>query len=433
MPQKIGVPTLKRLVRSPPDRETEIRDTAIRGFVVKALPSGAVRFYAQLGRGKRETIAHEQGSGSRKTLRGFPVDARDVLDRSKSSISLSWVRRECQRLQGAQIGGEDFSAQRQAERAIPTFERFLDAVYGPWLRDNPDHRDARGTLERLRTVFGKDFGRDKLDTLTPRRLDAWKARRLKGGATPATVNRDLTALKAALAAYARWNERFRNPLRGYKGIKVDPNRKIVRAFDEDEVTRLLQACADRDAHKRVERASGNQWREARGYKPLPALGVYADCLTPTVIVSLETGLRRGELFGLRWPFVDFKARTIQVEPETAKSARGRVVPLSDTAHQTLRDWWLQNGQPKRGRVFPVSNLKKSYHAVLADAAVTRVGEDGKRLNWHSLRHTFGSRLGAAGVDPETIRDMMGHSSLATTQRYLHTTADRKRRAIEALA
>jgi site-specific recombinase XerD len=55
------------------------------------------------------------------------------------------------------------------------------------------------------------------------------------------------------------------------------------------------------------------------------------------------------------------------------------------------------------------------------------------VSWHSLRHSFGSRLGAAGTDGETLRSLMGHADLRTTQRYLHAEEERKRAAVEALS
>ena len=71
MPQKINIPLLKKLVHSEsvPEREREITDRELTGLLVKHLPSGAVRFYAQVARGRRETIAHVQGSGQRRVKR----------------------------------------------------------------------------------------------------------------------------------------------------------------------------------------------------------------------------------------------------------------------------------------------------------------------------------------------------------------------------
>ena len=70
--------------------------------------------------------------------------------------------------------------------------------------------------------------------------------------------------------------------------------------------------------------------------------------------------------------------------------------------------------------------------MVAAAGIKRVNRKGERVNWHSLRHTFGSLLGAAGVDATTLMKLMGHANLETTQRYLHTDAERKRAAVERL-
>ena len=93
MPQKINIPLLKRLVASePPKREEEITDSELIGLLLKHLPSGAIRFYAQLKRKNRLAIAHEQGSGRRAVEyegKLQPVDARDVLERTKPDITLT--------------------------------------------------------------------------------------------------------------------------------------------------------------------------------------------------------------------------------------------------------------------------------------------------------------------------------------------------------
>jgi len=441
MPQKINIPLLKKLVHSEsvPEREREITDRELTGLLVKHLPSGAVRFYAQVARGRRETIAHVQGSGQRAVKREgeslYPIDACDVLDRTKPDITITWVRKECRRLQGDVIGGKDFTAQRQAERAIPTFRHFLDDDYGPWLKENPDNRDDAGTLARLRNGFIADFGSDKLDAITPLRLDTWKAKRLKNGVKAETVNRDLTALKSAFNKYAvKKYKSFDNPLRGYSLLKVDRNKKVVRAFNDDELAALLKAAELRDERKRKERSSNNRWRAKRGYKLLPSFdGKYPDCIHSAIIVAADTGMRRGEQFDLNWDHVDLKDGTVHIEGETTKSYLTRTLPLSKQALTVLRDWHVQQGCPKRGLVFGgVRDLKRSLYSLICDAGIERVTAQG-RLSWHSLRHTFGTRLGAEGVDGPTLQKLMGHADLKTTQRYLHTDEKRMRAAIEKLA
>ncbi len=155
-----------------------------------------------------------------------------------------------------------------------------------------------------------------------------------------------------------------------------------------------------------------------------------------MLTSLETGLRRSELFALEWPCVDFGEKSLRVEGKTAKTFQTREIPLNSAAVSVLRRWWLQLGQPKAGPVFAMDgerlgSLRKSFAAVLKAAGIknTKAG----RISWHSLRHSFGTRLGAAGADAATLRDLLGHADLAVTNRYLHSDAQRKRAAVDLLA
>jgi len=430
MPQKIDIPILKKLVNTAPAKAGDLRDTELKGFIVRCLPSGRCPLYAQIERGSRELLYHEQGSGKKKNKKGDrSVDARDILDRSKTGISLRWCRQEVRRLQGSET---DFVAERRAEKAIPTWKTYREEIYGPWLKDNPDHRHAGKTLARLNKCFS-EFNELKMDEITPRRVDTNKHKSINAGLKFETINRDITALKSALARYAEWNPNFINPLHGYKLIKVDRNKEPVRAFTEGETEKLLKALEKREEKIQAKRVSGNQWRKERKKELLPDLrGKYVDTLRPAVEISLDTGLRRGELFSLIWTHVDLNNCEIRIKGENTKSYLTRIIPLSDRAVSVLREWKLQQGHTQGNLVFPVTNLIKSFYQVLKDAGIKRVTGD-ISLNWHSLRHSFGSRLGAEGVDGTTIKELMGHANLTTTQRYLHSDKDRKRAAIEKLA
>jgi len=437
MPQKIDIPTIKKLVKTAPDKACDLRDTELNGFIIRRLPSGSCPLYAQIGRGSRELLYHEQGNGKKKNKKTGDrnVDASDILERSKTGISLRWCRQEVKRLQGSET---DFVAERRAEKIIPTWKTYREEIYRPWLEDNPDHRQAEKTLARLKKCFS-EFDELKMDEITPRRADTNKHKSIKAGLKPETVNRDITALKSALARYEKWNTNFINPLKGYKLIKVDRNKEIVRAFTENEVEALRVALEKREEKIKTNRASGNQWREERKKKLLPVLGGnYIDSLRPAVEISLATGLRRGELFSLTWPHVDLKKSEIRIKGENTKSFLTRIMPLSDHTISILREWKLQQGRTQGNLVFPGENggrltsLTKSFYPVIKDAGIERVKDD-ISLNWHSLRHTFGTQLGQTGVDPATIKELMGHADLKTTQRYLHSDIDRKREAIEKIA
>lgn len=418
-PQPIRAALIRTLAKAPPpDSPKEIRDKQ-QGMILRHQPSGYLGLYVELGRGKRERLC----------------DARRIIDPA-DELTLGAVRQRAQELRGRSAMGEDFTAQRAERRAVPTLETFLRDTYGPWVKGN--RVSGEQTLDRIKAHFEQPFGRYKLDAITIAKVDQWATKRRKDGVLPETINRDLSALHAALSRAVKLKLVAEHPLKGMEPLKVDSHRRVVRALTEDEETRLRAALEARDATKRQQRANANEWRRARGYDEYPPGGKFADPLTPAVLLSLETGMRRGELFALEWPDVSLSLpdSVIRLRGTTTKSYTSREVPLNASARRVLRDWWLQQGQPREGYVLTadggmLGSLKKSYKRALDDAGIE--SPPTSRINWHSLRHTFGSRLGRAGVDGSTLRELMGHASITTTQRYLHSDADRKRAAVERLA
>ena len=107
----------------------------------------------------------------------------------------------------------------------------------------------------------------------------------------------MAGLRAALAKAVEWNLLDENPLKTIKPLKTD-KAGIVRYLTAGEEKRLRAALAARDARLIEGRANGNAWREARGRDPLPAVtGPYGDYLAPLVLLSMNTGIRRGEALG----------------------------------------------------------------------------------------------------------------------------------------
>ena len=81
---------------------------------------------------------------------------------------------------------------------------------------------------------------------------------------------------------------------------------VVRYLSAEEEAACGRRCGERDADRRRVRDSANAWRRERGYEPGRSTGRYTDHLTPLVLLALNTGLRRGELFQLRWHDVQLK-------------------------------------------------------------------------------------------------------------------------------
>ncbi len=148
----------------------------------------------------------------------------------------------------------------------------------------------------------------------------------------------------------------------------------------------------------------------------------------------HTGLRKGELINLRWKSVDLTPNDERITVESyddweTKTGKTRIVPLNSSAVAIIR---RQQGRhpdfvftSKEGnQIHP----DKIYHAL--KSALLEIGLEG---DVHKLRHTFASQLNINGIDLVSIKDLLGHSDLATTQRYAHVSPKHLRTAVEVLA
>lgn len=236
-------------------------------------------------------------------------------------------------------------------------------------------KDLRYRVDTLRTHTA---GRP-LEAL-PDVADAIKRQGLAAGVAPATVNRLLAILRRVGNLAERWGW-TREPI----GRRVDlvPGERPREVY----VT---------PAHVR-------------------ALAAAAEPLTRDVILfAALTGLRRSEI--LRLTPADVRGKAVVVDSRS-KSGRARVVPLPAEALAIAR----------RRLPFGISVplLTKRFKAARQAAGLAH-------LRLHDLRHAFGTWLAEAGTDGPTIRDVMGHSSLTVTSRYLQSASESARRAVDKL-
>lgn len=388
----------------------EVNDTDLKGFGLRVQPSGVMSYYVRYRlRGKQTRIVIG------RTTEFTPAQARDAAKSMLAGINL----------------GTNPLDDRQPVKEAKTLGKFITDDFAPWVTT---HRKAAVTnLARIRKNFEAQLDKPltELNALT---VEKWRQQRLNHPVRPAkstTVNRDLAALKAALSKAVEWGFLEQHPLSKVKPTKVDTDG-IVRYLSDAERKALFAALAQREITKRADRAKANGWRRARDYPELPGLDSQAfyDHLQPAVIVSLNTGLRQGELLSLSWTDVNLPAQQLSIKGINAKSGKTRHIPLNTDALTALKQWRQQSPE-NNVLVFPGATGKKIVDVKTAWAKLLKQAGI-ESFRWHDMRHDFASRLVMAGVDLNTVRELLGHADLKMTLRYAHLAPEHKATAVEKL-
>jgi integrase len=158
--------------------------------------------------------------------------------------------------------------------------------------------------------------------------------------------------------------------------------------------------------------------------------MFTDHVKPLILLSINTGCGRGQLFDLTWPNVDLDRRILTVTGATAKSKRTRHIPLNREAALVLQGWRAQ-AEEADGLLF-VNEAGERFDRVNFSSRHLLKDADIAAFRWHDMRYHFASRLVMGGVDLNTVRELLGHSDYAMTLRYAHLAPEHKLKAVEVL-
>jgi integrase len=387
----------------PSQKQYDIWDSRLTGFILRVNPNGNHVYRCEYARGKRITL------GKANVL--TPMQARD----------------RALEILGEAAKGDDPQLLRKRKKCR-TLEAFMQNEYKPWVETN--RKDAAKTLARIHQCFVKPFGYKDLFEITPALIEQWRIQKLKLGRSAETVNRDIATFKAALSKAVLWGIIDKHPLTNLKLLKSDAAIK-VRYLSREEEKNLRIALDKREEELRGARDRGNQWREQRGYNLLPNLiDQFADHLKPMIVLSLNTGVRQGELLNLTWQSVDFAAKVLTIEGRLSKSGKTRHVPLNKEAFTVLQHWKKSNNN-NEDLVFPNDVGDKFYSVKKGWASILKLAQI-NNFRWHDMRHHFASRLVMTGVDLNTVRELLGHSDIKMTLRYVHLAPEHKAEAVARL-
>ncbi len=405
---KLTITTVKTI--KPTGKLVRYWDTEIKGFMLQVSPAGTMTYYLRY-RYEGKSLTYKIGRHPDIT----PTHARSIAQAKAGDVA-----------KGIDIQADKKKAARQQAIAKKTtLKGYIRYVYKDHLLT--ERRTGAKILQSIQTHFGQ-WENKQLQDISHFLVANWRKQQLKAGKSPGTVNRSIAYLRALLNHAYHNNVIASHPLATFKQLREDKN-KIVRYLLPDEETRLREALIARDTKAAKERDSANQWRKERGYSLKHTIQGYSDYLHPLVLLALNTGMRRGELFNLHWNDIDLKRRTLAIHGHNAKSGKTRHIPLNEEAFAVLVKW--RNESSSKRYVFTLTgarldNIKTAFGNVLKQAEIDV-------FRFHDLRHTFASKLAMRAVDLNTIRELLGHSDLQMTMRYAHLAPNVKAKAVELLS
>jgi len=228
----------------------------------------------------------------------------------------------------------------------------------------------------------------------------------------ASVNREMSCLHHVFTKAVEWGMIEQNPFSKGKSLILKENNKRLRFLTEEEIPKLLDVCPE-------------------------YLGNIVEC-------ALNTGMRRGEILGLKWDQI----RNGFIYLDKTKTNESRQIPVNDSLESLFKDIrkkhgfkskhvFLYDGQiieaktgkvrnpNKDGKAKPVTEMKRSFNSALERAGIVD-------FRFHDLRHTFASQLLLKGGTLKDIQELLGHKTMTMTLRYAHLTQEHKRKAVNLL-
>lgn len=262
--------------------------------------------------------------------------------------------------------------------------------------------DIRSALEHLADTV-PDARITDLDLAT---LRGWLAHQVQSGAARSTVARRTSSLRMFTAWLVATGRLTDDP--GSRLATARPHRTLPPVLRADQAVEIMEAAES-------------------GARELDPIGVRDRAI---VEMLYATGIRVGELCGLDVDDIDHDRRVVRV---LGKGDRERTVPYGAPAAEAL-DMWLTHGRPhlvtgtsgpalllgKRGGRIDQRQVRTVVHQAVAAVP------DAPDLAPHGLRHSAATHLLEGGADLRVVQEVLGHSSLATTQLYTHVSVARLR-------
>jgi integrase len=249
------------------------------------------------------------------------------------------------------------------------------------------------------------FERKLIRNIKTSDIEGYKQSRLKTitmrGSTMkiATINRELSLLRTMLN-FALQNEWIiKNPFILSKGVismSAEVERDRILSFDEEK--RLLSVCHGRRIH-----------------------------LKALLICALDTAMRRGEIFKMKWEDVNFVSNEIHIPQTNTKTEDARIVGITPRLKNELDLLWETSPKDKSMLVFGITNtIKTPFTSACKEVSILD-------FRFHDCRHTATTRMIASGSPHTEVMKITGHTQLKTFLRYLNITTETATRVANNLS
>lgn len=326
-----------------------------------------------------------------------------------------WTRKKAERELGARLAEIKQTGWRKPEKiTFAAFaERFTTEVL-PGRNLKPTTFDDYGSI--IRAHLTPFFDQQELATIEAADLDRYIGHKSKTLA-PKTVSNHLRLLAVMFKTARRWKLMPHNPVEDVDAPR--PNSPEMSVLSDSEIARLLTAYVQLEADP-PEGTTAAEWRQVRRL----------------VTVALGTGMRRGELLGLRWRDVALLEGKLTVREsfvrgqfQTPKSQKSqRTFEVGAVTRAALTEQWEETrfrsdgdlvfSHRELGRPLDPSKLSRVY----LRPAVKKAGIEKPFRVFHDMRHTAITHDAAAGNPQAYVQMKAGHSQGAITERYIHAAA-----------
>lgn len=359
------------------DRDYLAWDGEMRGFGVRVYPSGKKTYLVQYRNGRR--------------TRRLTIGQHGVLTAEEA-------RKLARQFLGDVARGGDPSNDKQKKLRAPTIAGLCDRFLEEYVAEHCKPTTAKDYHSIIRRFIRPQLGPLAITEVT--RADVVSFHHgLR--ATPYQANRAASMLSKLFNLAEDWGLRQAgsNPARRIKKFREEEKKRYLSDEEQVRLGNVLAECLE-DGSETIYTVSA-------------------------FLLLMFTGCRLNEILTLKWDFVTLH----HLELPDSKTGRRRI-PLPREAHDILESLPRKPGNPYvilgESEDGPLVNLQKPWQRIRHLAGI-----EGVRI--HDLRHTYASVAMKNGIDPFTLKEILGHKNLTTTLRYAHLADDAVQRAAGSVA